>query len=177
VKKTFRNLALVAATLTMLTTATGAALASTNSVQAHAVTQAPQLLVDDSISPPVPIDAGGEPMTVVPGSANQCSRYSLCLWKNESLDGPFWSANYFNERHDEWLAVGSTLNNAATVVDNFRDIATAVAQFADGSGLVACIPPNTAYDLTHVRWPFSTTPMNDSITSYAFLTVTPTNCH
>jgi hypothetical protein len=169
---------MVAATLTMLTTATGAALASTNGVHAHAVTQSPQLGTDGTSTTPVPVDTSGVAGNDT-ASPSQCGSFSICMWKNAGFpNAPTWSADFFNEPSNTWLPVGASVNNAASSIDNTRDVATEVAQFRDGTGFQACIPPHTSYaNLAHDDWPGTTTRMNDSITSYGFRTSTPAACH
>lgn len=156
---------MVAATLTMLTTATGAALASTNSVQPHAA--------------PVPVNARGNilPITDAPAALGDCARFNVCLWKNAGFPStPTWSADFFNEPSNTWLPVGASVNNAASSVDNFRDVSTEFAQFANGTGLTWCLPANSSVaNLAGSVWPNSTTPINDSITSYRFDTTN--QCH
>jgi hypothetical protein len=148
----------------MLTTATGAALASTNGVQAHAA--------------PAPVNASGNilPITDAPAVMSECTQFRVCLWKNANFGDPFWSADFFSEPSNTWLPVGSALNNAASSVDNFRDVSTEFAQFANGTGLTWCLPANSFVpNLAGSVWPNSTTPINDSITSYRFDTTN--QCH
>lgn len=169
-KKTLRSLAMVAATLTMLTTATGAALASTNGVQAHATAQAPQLAADGTIATPVPAGANTVSGTGnAPAAMGDCPDFNLCLWVNAGFPGTPWKADFFNEPHNTWLPVGASVNNAASSIWNFRDVSTEVAQFRDGTGLTACLPAGWwTTNLAGFNWPGSSTTMNDSITSYKF---------
>lgn len=154
----------------MLTTATGAALASTNGVQAHAAAQAPQLAAVGADDTPAPEDGIVVPGTGnTPASMNECAAYNFCLWKNASWGDPFWSADFFSTPPNTWEPIGSTLNNAGSALWNFRDVSTEVAQFRNGTGLTACIAAGGyVSNLAHIDWPGTTTPMNDSITSFKF---------
>jgi hypothetical protein len=174
VSKTLRAFAITAAAVAMLATAAGSASAATNGAQSGVAAKMSQTVaaVSETYGTPVPANASAQSGTgIAPATMGQCPAYNLCLWADASFGGSFWSADFFDEPSNTWLPVGSSLDNAATSLWNYRDVSTLVAQYANGTGDVACIPPGEWYsNLADYNWPGTNTTMNNSITSYAFLT-------
>ena len=116
-----------------------------------------------------PMPASGS--NAAPTSSSECPAYNLCLWKNADYNPtPPWSADYFSEPSNMWLPVSTAMGNNASSLWNYRDLPARVAQFHNGTGLIACIPAGEWYDnLADWYWAHSSVTMNDSITSYEFL--------
>ena len=154
-KSTRVVLASLAAGLTMIIGTAGTAVASTAAVQAPSSATAKMPNVADQ----------------APDAKSECAQYSLCLWKNKDYGDPFTPLYYFSEPPDTWLDLGDSLSNTTSSLLNYRDKLTWIAQFANGTGLRACIPANKSFDnLGDFNWPKSHTTVNDSITSYEFAT-------
>lgn len=150
---TCRALGVLAATLITLGISAGAALASTNDVT--------------SVTAPAAVSGTSEQ----PAAQSQCDDFNICIWTNSGFAGTFWEKSFFAEPTGPPEPVGSSVNNAGSALENNRDGATVVTQFAGGTGHAACLPPHFSIsNLAGINWPNTGTTMNDSITSYAFTT-------
>ena len=136
-----RFLAVPAAALVALAAAAGTAAAATSGSRPPAATPA--------MTAATPVAANGHAVSrgaPAPDSITQCAAYHLCLWLNSGFTSTFWSANFFSQPHNTWLRVGSSIDNAASSMWNYRDVSTEVAQYANGTGYQACIPAGAIYD-------------------------------